>query len=54
MTTKLELDRALDELYKLVEKEYTEELSHKESDKYMELVDLLKEHGVEIPFEIKY
>lgn len=54
MTTKRELKRALEELYELVEKEYTEELSFEESDRYMELVDLLREFDVEIPFEINY
>lgn len=44
----------LDELYKLVEKEYNEELEPEECSYYIELVRCLKENNIEIPFEIKY
>lgn len=43
----------LDELYLLTVKEYEEELSESESDRYLELWETLKANNIDIPFGVE-
>ncbi|USL89404.1 hypothetical protein vBBceHLY2_00128 [Bacillus phage vB_BceH_LY2] len=51
---RLDFEKMLDELYALTELENDRELTKKESEKYMELVQCLQDNEIEIDFAINY